>query len=304
MNKKVSRSQEFQPSFSMDDFAHALEQYDYKFDKGQIVQGKVFQHTSDGAYVDINGKSPGFVPLKESSIIPGTPLEESLPLQQAFDFLIISQPNAEGQLTLSRRQLAVKQAWQKVGEIAESGETVQILITGVNKGGVVGEVEGLRGFIPRSHLSEQDNLDSLVGQTLTANFLQVEEENNKLVLSQRKLARAQAMSKIETGALLEGKVVKIQPYGAFISLSGVTGLLHIKQISNNPVASLSTLLTVGQTIKVYVAEVDEYQNRISLSTKVFESYPGEILEQFDLVMANAEERLSDWQSRAESATPE
>lgn len=291
MTSKSTSSQESKPSFTMDDFAQALEQYDYNFEKGQVIRGKVIQHTSDGAYVEIGGKSPGFVPFKEASIEPVTNLHEYLPLQQEQDFLIISSPDAEGQLILSRRQLVIKEAWNRVKEISESGQSVQIRVTGTNRGGVTGEVEGLRGFIPRSHLVEKEDLDSLVGQLITANFIQVDPENNKLVLSQRQLVRAAAMSKLAIGAFVEGKVAKIQPYGVFVDINGATGLLHITQVSGVHIDSLTTIFKIGQTIKVMIVEIDEYKNRITLSTKVLESYSGEIVEKFDEFMAFAEERV-------------
>jgi small subunit ribosomal protein S1 len=279
----------------MDDFAEALDRYDYSFARGQVVRGKVFQHDSEGAYVDIHGKSPGFVPLREASLTTLGDLRESLPLNEEMDFLIVGGPNADGQLTLSRRQLALKQAWDKVREMAENKQPVQVRITGVNRGGVTGEVEGLRGFIPRSHLIEKEDLDSLVGQLITANFIQIEPDNNKLVLSQRELARAAAISKLEVGSLMSGKVVKIQPYGVFVDFNGVSGLLHIKEVSGVRIDSLSALFKIGQNIKVMIVDIDEYKKRISLSTKVLESYPGEIVEKFDQVMNNAEERLEQAQ---------
>lgn len=277
-------------SFSMEDFAKALEQHDYKFAKGQTVTGKIFQHTPEGAYVDIGGKSPGFVPLREASLSVGAELSESLPLESEMEFLIISEQNADGQVTLSRRQLQLQQAWEQVLALAESESSVQMRVTGTNKGGVVGELEGLKAFIPRSHLIEKNDLESLVGQLLTANFLEVAPERNKLVLSQRAIAKAAAISKLEDGVLSTGRVVNIKPYGVFVDLNGVTGLLHIKEISANRIEDLNQLFAVGQEIKVMVTQVDEVKNRISLSTKLLESFPGEILENMPAVMANAEDR--------------
>lgn len=296
MISKSNSSQESASSFSLDDFAKALEQHDYQFAKGQIIRGKIFEYSSEGAYIDIGGKSPGFVPNREASLNQSASLDECLPLQDEMDFLIVSEQNADGQVTLSRRQLVVKKAWDDIAELAESGKSVQMRVTGTNKGGVIGEVEGVRGFIPRSHLIEKENLDSLIGQSLTATFLEVDRDNNKLVLSQRQAARAAAIGKLAVGALMDGKVVKMQPYGVFVDLNGVTGLLHIKQVSGLPVDSLTTIFQIGQDIKVMIVDIDEYKNRISLSTKVLEAYPGEILEKMDEVMANATERAE--QARA------
>jgi small subunit ribosomal protein S1 len=141
-------------------------------------------------------------------------------------------------------------------------------------------------------LQQKEDFDSLIGQLLTATFLEVNPDNNKLVLSQRDAIRAAAMTNFEAGTLREGKIVSIKPYGVFVDLGGVTGLLHIKEVSNGQIQSLNTLFKIGQEIKVAIAEVDEYRNRLSLSTKVLEEYPGEIEEKLDEVMATAEERFA------------
>ena len=283
-------SHESASNFSHQDFAEALEQHDYRFERGQVVRGKVCEHASEGVYVDIGGKSQGFVPVGEISSRSYPNMAECLPLDEQVEFLIVREQNAEGQVTLSRRLLEIKQSWERVADLADSGESVQLRVNRTNKGGVIGEVEGLRGFIPRSHLIEKDDLDSLVGQILTANFLEVDQERNRLILSQRQFARAAAISKLEKGQLQTGKVVKIQPYGIFVDLAGVTGLLHITQISNVRVEGLSDIFEIGQTLSVFVLDIDEYKNRVSLSTKVLEQHPGEVLEDFDAVMSTATSR--------------
>ena len=294
-------SEEQKTSFSMEDFSQALtqEEYDYHFKKGDIVKGKVFQYDSDGALVDIGGKSPGFISEREASWGSEQEITEILPLEQEFDFMIISEQNAEGQVKLSRRQMLIEQAWDNIEEIEEKNTVIQMLVTGFNRGGVTGEVEGLRAFIPRSHLVEKDNLEGLVNQTLSANVLEIKRDVNKLVLSQRNLARASAIAQLKEKELATGKIVKFQPYGVFVDLGGVTGLLHIKQISQGRVESLEKLFEIGEEIKVVVLEIDEYKNRISLSTKVLESYPGELIEKKELVMENAEERLASYKAEKE-----
>ncbi len=291
-------------AFSMEDFESALQQYDYEFAKGQKVKGTVVQITSDGAYIDIGGKSPGFVPTNEAALGFVNDLEAILPIGESKEFLIIREQDGEGQVTLSLRQLALDQAWADIQEMAESGKSTQIRITGANKGGVTGEVFGLRAFIPRSHLQQRDNLDSLTGQLLTATFLEVNQENRKLVLSQRDAMRAVAMNNITEGVLMPGKIVNIKPYGVFVDLQGATGLLHIKEISGARVEALDNLFSVGQDIKVVIKQIDEYQNRMSLSIKALEEYPGENIENLERVMANAEERWEKAQNPEESKPKE
>ena len=289
-------------AFSMEDFENALQEFDYEFTRGQKIEGTVVQVTSDGAYIDIGGKSPGFVPTNEAALGFVNNLEAILPVGETKEFLIIREQDDDGQVTLSLRQLALDRAWADIKEMAETGKSTQMRVTGVNKGGVMGEVSGLRAFIPRSHLQQRDNLDSLVGQLLTATFLEVNQENRKLVLSQRDAMRAVAMNSIEEGALMPGKIVNIKPYGVFVDLDGATGLLHIKEISGARVESLNNVFEIGQQIKVVIKQIDEHQNRMSLSIKALESYPGENIEKLDVVMADAESRWSQAQRPKEDST--
>jgi small subunit ribosomal protein S1 len=272
MTANSNPSEQQNTTFSMDDFAQALEQeqYDYHFNKGEIVKGKVFQHDSSGVYVDIGGKSPGFVPLSEASWQNVTNIADILPLHEEFEFLIIKEQDAEGQVKLSRRQLFIEQAWDNLAEIQEKGKVVQMLVTGINRGGVIGQIDGLRAFIPRSHLIEKDDFEKLIDQSLSANVLQIDRSQNKIVLTQRDLARSAAMSYLQEGEVVQGKIVKIQPYGVFVDFGGIAGLLHIKQISEGQISSLSNVFKIGEEVKVVVLEIDEIKNRISLSTKVLE----------------------------------
>jgi len=292
MKSESKPDQAANSSFSMDDFAKALEQHDYQFQKGQVVRGKVFQYESDGAYVDIGGKSAAFVPLTEVSLKSVTNLSEVLPLQEEQDFVIIREQDADGQVTVSRRQLEINQLWERLVEMQESSQSLQARVTGVNKGGVTVNVQGLRGFIPRSHLVERDDLEALKGQTLTVTFLEVDRSNNKLVLSNRLATRSASFSQLEPGQLVEGKITGIKPFGIFVDLDGVNGLLHIKQVSQKYIESLPSLFQVDQVIKAVIIDMDEGKGRISLSTRALENYPGEMLEKMDEVMASAEDRAN------------
>jgi len=277
-------------SFTADDFAKALEQHDYNFQAGQVVSGKVIAHDNTGVYVDIGGKSAAFVPLEETSLSSEKPLTEILPLNEEMKFLIIREQNEDGQVTLSRRQLEIKQRWNKLLALQEENQSLQVRVTGTNKGGVTVNAKGLRGFIPRSHLVEKDNLEALVGESLTVSFIEVNPDTRKLVLSQRLAAQSASFSEFEVGQLVEGKISGIKPFGLFMDLGGATGLIHIKQISQKFVESIPALFQLGQPIKAIIIDLDEGRNRISLSTRVLENYPGELLENRDEVMASAEAR--------------
>ena len=274
----------------MDDFAKALEQHNYEFQKGQVVRGKVFEHDSNGAYVDIGGKSSAFLPIEEAALRTITDLSEVVPLDEEQDFLIIREQDANGQVTLSLRQLQIQQAWEDLVQLQETGKVLQVRVSGANKGGVTVDVQGMRGFIPRSHLAQRDNMESLIGQSLTVNFLEVDREREKLVLSQRMAIQSNAFTQLQIGQLVEGTVSSIKPFGVFVDLEGVSGLLHIKQVSQKYIENLGQVFAPGQPLKAVVVDLDQSRGRISLSTRVLENYPGEMVDKMADVMDTAEER--------------
>ncbi|MEG4234012.1 S1 RNA-binding domain-containing protein [Microcoleus sp. Pol11C3] len=290
MNSKSTGSQSAKASFSMDDFAKALEQHNYEFQKGQVVRGKVFEYDSNGAYVDIGGKSSAFLPIEEAALRTVTDLSEVVPLEEERDFLIIREQDADGQVTLSLRQLQIQEAWEDLIELQETGKVIEVRVSGANKGGVTVDVQGMRGFIPRSHLAQRDNIESLIGQSLSVNFLEVDRDREKLVLSQRMATQSNAFKDLQIGQLVEGKVSSIKPFGVFVDLEGVSGLLHIKQVSQKYIDNLGKVFAPGQPLKALVVDLDESRGRISLSTRVLENYPGEMVDKMADVMDTAEER--------------
>lgn len=303
MTSQSTHSQKTTASFSTEDFAKALIKHDYDFKRGQTVRGIIHTHERDGAYVDVGGKSLAFVPLDEAALVPIRDISSILPLDAEIDFLIIREQNEEGQVTLSRRQLELRLAWERLLEIQANNVTVQVRVTGFNKGGVTVDVESLRGFIPRSHLTHRDEMESLVGNTITATFLEVNPKESKLILSQRQASHSAALSQLQAGQLVFGKVTGVRPFGVFVDLEGVTGLLHIKQVSQKFIENLPGIFETGQELKAVIIEIDDVKKRISLSTRILESYPGEMLEKREEIMATAEARLPKAQQKLFGTAP-
>ena len=287
--------------FSADDFAKALENYDYSFEVGQVVSGKVAVVDRDRAFVDIGGKSMGMLPLREAALQPPDSLTEVLEPEEEREFLVIRGQDADGQVTLSIRRLEVKKAWDRVLESQASGETVQATVTKLNRGGALVQLEGLRGFVPRSHLSQPEAMDALVGQTLTLSYLEVNPDTNKLVLSERLARRSELTQDLSLGQLVSGKVVSIKPFGVFVNFGGTTGLLHIKEISKNFVRSIDETFQVGQDVKAVIVSIDETRGRVGLSTQILEKSPGEILTDSERVFAEAEKRAAAVQNQFSAA---
>ena len=172
--------------------------------------------------------------------------------------------------------------WKEVREAFENDQLVECTGKETNKAGLVVSIKSLRGFIP---LSQGDirfvkSLDYLVGQTFQVKVIDIDEHKNRLVLSrkavleaEREAKREEALKHIEEGAVLEGTVVKIMPYGAFIDLGGVEGLLHISDISWKRISSVDAVLKQGDKLQVLVQKFDKERDRISLSLKALQKNP-------------------------------
>jgi small subunit ribosomal protein S1 len=290
-------------SFSHDDFLKALDQHDYSFEVGQTVVGKIASYGSDGAYVDIGGKSAALLPLREVTLGFDQKLEELLPVQTEREFLIIRSQDENGQITLSLRQLEIKAFWGQL-QTMEPGHTLKVRVNGTNKGGLTANVKGIKAFIPRSHVVQRENIEELVGQLITVCILEADPERKKLVLSQRQAQRAQRMTELAIGQLVSGKVSDLRPFGAFVDLGGVSALLHINNISQKYVSSVNAVLPIGTVIKAVITDLDEQRGRISLATSVLENRPGEMLDALETVMAEAEQRATQHQENVQAQTIE
>lgn len=285
------------PSRSVDDFDFDEEAFLAALDEnepvgatGEVVSGVVIGVESDGVYVDIGGKAPGFMPKKEAGLGVITNLKERFPKGTPVEVLVTREQNADGMVTISARALALRQSWDKVRQLEKDGKVVQVRVNGFNRGGVTCELEGLRGFIPRSQLNEGENHEALMGRTMTVAFLEVNTETRKLVLSEKRAASAAKFAELEVGQLVEGQVVAVKPYGFFVDLGGVSGLLHHSSVTGGALRELREAFQSGDRIKALITELDPGRGRIALNTALLENQPGELLIARDTVMAEAGER--------------
>ena len=286
----MNATKNIQP-FSSDDFANALAEHNYEFSVGQVVKGKVISVESSGIYVDIGAKSLGFMPIDEATISGSSRSTDAFPIGNEYEFLIISNQNADGEVKLSVRRLLFKQAWQILRDYQTDSKVFETRVIGTNSGGLIVDAVGLRGFVPRSHLSNPADLATLVGKTIPVMVLDADETRKKLVLSNRQAAKQSAMSQVSKGQLVTGKVTNIRPFGAFVEFAGVSGLLHNKEISQKPVNDPTHVFQINDVIKVVIVDIDESRDRIALSTKILELHAGEMLDNSAQVFAEAEERL-------------
>ena len=278
--------------FDADAFLAALDEQEFVGTTGEVAIGTVVGLESDGVYVDIGGKAPGFMPKKEAGLGVITNLKERFPRGTQVEVLVTREQNADGMVTVSARALALRQSWEKVRLLEKEGKVMQVKVNGFNRGGVTADVEGLRGFIPRSQLQEGENHEALVGKTLGVAFLEVNPETRKLVLSEKKAATAAIFQNLEVGQLVEGQVVSIKPYGLFVDLGGISGLLHQSVITGGQMRDMREVFGQGDRVKALITELDPGRGRIALNTALLEGQPGELLIDRDKVMEEAADRAN------------
>jgi small subunit ribosomal protein S1 len=259
---------------------------------GEVIKGTVIALESDGVYVDIGGKAPGFMPKSEAGLGVITNYQERFPKGLEVEVLVTREQNADGMVTISCRALELRKSWDKVKVLEKEGKVVQVIVSGFNRGGVTCDLEGLRGFIPRSQLQDGENHQELVGKTLGVAFLEVNSGTRKLVLSEKRAATAARFQELEVGQLVEGLVASVKPYGLFIDLGGISGLLHQSSITNGSLRSIREVFDQGDRVSALITDLDPGRGRIGLNTALLEGPPGELLIDKDKVMAEASDRAS------------
>jgi len=285
--------------FTQEEFASLLGKYDYNFKPGDLVKGTVFALEPKGAMIDIGAKTAAFMPVQE---VEG--LNEVLQPSESREFFIMTEENEDGQLALSIRRIEYQRAWERVRQLQKEDATIYSEVFATNRGGALVRVEGLRGFIPGSHISARKIKDDLEGEYLPLKFLEVDEERNRLVLSHRRALVEKKMNRLEVGEVVVGSVKGIKPYGAFIDIGGVSGLLHISEISHEHIETPHNVLNVSDQMKVMIIDLDSERGRISLSTKALEPEPGDMLTDPQKVFNKAEEMAAKYKQMLFEQTDE
>jgi small subunit ribosomal protein S1 len=260
-------------SAEQQDFAKLLASFDYAFTRGDLVSGKVVGFESNGALVDIGAKTAAFLPLKELGA-QSTKMEDVIKQGETYEFLILREENEEGQLMVSLRRVQAAHNWKKLEQMMIDETVLECPVTSVVKGGLLVDVMGLRGFVPASHLRVKQTIEALVGQTLPLKILNLDVQRNNIILSHRKVMseqmaeqRKELFDNLKVGAVVEGEVVRLTDFGAFVDLGGVDGLLPLSQMSWRWVEHPSDVLKIGDHIKVEVIGLDMERQRVSLSIK-------------------------------------
>lgn len=266
---------------SMKDFMQEIEGSMKKLSKGELVKGEIISVADDMLVVNIGHMRDAFIPKNKAVLDETINLKDVFKAGDEIEAYIENPDDEEGKIILSKTKADSERAWISIAETFEKGKTIKITVKNVVKGGVIGSVNGLRGFIPASQISLTfvSNLDEYLGKELEVKVIELDRSKNKIVLSRKEIEKEMAASKKEelwaeldkkykVGEIVEGTVAKFINVGAFVRLEdGVEGLVHISEISEDRVTKISDVLEIGAKVKVKILNVDVKSKRISLSIK-------------------------------------
>lgn len=257
--------------------------YDNTFvqiEDGEIVTGLVVALTKTDVVINIGFKSDGLVSFNEFRDM------QNLKVGDPVEVMVVEKEDRNGHLFLSRKSARIYRAWEKIVEVHKTGEVVTGVVTSKTKGGLIVDVFGMETFLPGSQIDVKPvtDYDQFVGKTMEFKVVKVNETIKNAVVSHKALIesdieaqRAEIMSKLEKGQVLEGTVKNITDFGAFMDLGGLDGLLYITDISWGRISHPSEVLKMDQKINVVVLDFDDDKKRISLGLKQLTPHPWDVL---------------------------
>lgn len=260
---------------SMDDYAAELEASLKRVAVGDVLTGTIIGVTEDTVMVDLKYYSQGVIARADYTNDTEHSLAELAVVGDTVTATVVRRDDGEGNIVLSCKEAIEKMAWDKMEAALEEGTAMQVKISGVVNAGVIAMVDGIRAFIPASKLDVAfvENTEEWLGRQVMVRAITVDREAKKLVLSAKELARerlneekSRKVAGCAVGTVTEGTVESIQAYGAFVRLdNGVSGLLHISQVSDKRLKTLKGILEVGQKVTVKITSVEN--GKLSLSMK-------------------------------------
>ena len=252
---------------SMDDYKEELEASFKKIRVGDVVTGTVIDVTDDAVIVDLKAYADGVIRKDDLSEDPDFNMAEMIHPGDEITATVMATNDGEGNMVLSKKEANQVLAWDKLKNMMEERTVVPVKIAEIVNAGAVAYLEGIRGFIPASRLSDEyvEDLKEFDGKTIEVTVITADEETHRLVLSGREAAREKKqeetnkkIAKCEVGAVMKGTVETLKDYGAFINLeNGLSGLLHVSQISNQRIKHPGVVLKEGQNVTVKVTGVKD-----------------------------------------------
>ena len=274
----------------MKDYEVELEASFRKINEGDVIQGTVIDVNENEVTLDLKYYTQGIIKAEDMSNDPGFSVLNDVKIGDVVEASVVKMDDGQGNILLSKKEANEVLAWDVLERYLEEKTELTVKVSEIVKAGAVAWVEGIRGFIPASQLDSSyvEDLSVFQGKELTVRVITVDREKEKLVLSAKEILKEQAkeahdhkVAMLVPGTVLEGRVESLQPYGAFVDLKdGLSGLVHISQISQRRIKKPSEVLKVGDTVKVKVLNTND--GKISLSMKaVSEEQEAEAVEKVD-----------------------
>ena len=249
--------------------------------ENEVVEGEVTAVNKREVVVTIGGKSEGVIPVSEFRYDPDIKVGDKV------EVYVESAEDKKGQLVLSHRKARTLKSWDRVNDAFENDEVVKGFVKTRTKGGMIVDVFGIEAFLPGSQIDIKPirDYDQFVGQNIDCKIVKINQEFRNVVVSHKALLeaeqeakRAELISKLEKGQVLEGVVKNITNYGVFVDLGGVDGLIHITDLSWGRVNHPEEVVSLDEKLKVVVLDFNEQQKRIALGLKQLTPHPWENLD--------------------------
>ena len=260
---------------TMEDYSRELEASLKKINEGDIVSGTVISVNEEEVILDFNYYAQGIIKAEDMSNDPKYNILDEVKVGDVIEATVIKTDDGNGNIQLSCKEAKDILSWDVLRQYMEEKKEICVKVSEVVNGGVIAYAEGIRGFIPASHLSLNyvENLEEWINKQLTVEVITVDESKKKLVMSAKEVEKRKAeeeinhkISMLVPGTVMEGTVESLMPYGAFIALpEGLSGLVHISQISQRRIKKPSEVLNTGDKVKVKILNTNN--GKISLSMK-------------------------------------
>ncbi|HJP28900.1 MAG TPA: S1 RNA-binding domain-containing protein, partial [Dehalococcoidia bacterium] len=288
----VSVAEKPESELTMDDL---LEEYlpSKLLRRGEIIDGKVMSRKPEGMLVEIGYKSEGFVPTKEMRSLGE--VTDELSVGDEIIAYVVNPEGNEGSSILSIDRARGEQGWRVLEKAMDKNETCKGVITGSNRGGAVVDSEGVQGFVPLSQLigparelyvpGGEPPKEGFIGMEVEFKIIELNRRRNRAIFSERaalqawkQIQKMRLVQELTEGEIRKGRVAGISNFGAFVDLGGADGLIHISELSWEPVKSPDEIVTVGAEIDVFVLRVDRENLKIALSLRRLQPEPWDEIE--------------------------
>lgn len=262
----------------MEDYAAELEASFRKIQEDDIISGTVIDVNEEEVTLDLKYYTQGIIRAEDMSDAPDFSILQDVKVGDVIEAAVMTMDDGQGNIRLSRKNASKVLAWDVLKKYMEEETDLTVKISGVTNGGAIAYLENIRGFIPASQLSLDyvEDVNPWLHKSVKVRVINIDQAKDKLVLSAKVIQKEEAreahdrkVSMVIPGSVLEGTVESLMPYGAFINLGdGLSGLVHISQISRARIKKPSDVLNIGDKVKAKVLNTND--GKISLSIKVLE----------------------------------